>query len=130
MDDIRITLIDSNGKVLYDSEVDPAVLDNHLSRPEVESAIKNGSGKSVRRSDTIMKNVFYYAMRLDTSDVLRVSRESGSMWNMFGTIIPFLLLMIGVALCKLPLFHSSLRQEFIVNFSHLSRQLKNSMKTL
>lgn len=96
MDDIRITLIDSNGKVLYDSEVDPAVLDNHLARPEVESAIKNGSGKSVRRSDTIMKNVFYYAMRLDTSDVLRVSRESGSMWNMFGTIIPFLLLMIGV----------------------------------
>lgn len=55
MDDIRITLIDSNGKVLYDSEVDPAVLDNHLARPEVESAIKNGSGKSVRRSDTIMK---------------------------------------------------------------------------
>lgn len=149
MDDIRITLIDSNGKVLYDSEVDPAVLDNHLARPEVESAIKNGSGKSVRRSDTIMKNVFYYAMRLDTSDVLRVSRESGSMWNMFGTIIPFLLLMIGVIYVVCNAVGYYLVRQIIEPIENLSKNMdavseagvyselqpfvetiKNSMKTL
>lgn len=95
-DDVRVTLIDTQGNVKYDSHIEVSQLDNHAQRPEVVKALQYGMGKSVRKSDTILKNVFYFAIRLDDGRVLRVSRESSSIWTMFGTIIPFMLLMTGV----------------------------------
>ena len=51
----RITLIDQNGDVLYDSKEDEITLENHNDRPEVIAARKNGSGKEVRKSDSLGK---------------------------------------------------------------------------
>lgn len=44
----RITLVDSAGKVLYDSEEDPETMENHASRPEFIEARENGSCEMVR----------------------------------------------------------------------------------
>lgn len=94
--DIRVTLISNDGEVSYDSRIDISKLDNHLQRPEIVQALEYGSGKCVRRSDTILKNVFYYALKTDDSRIVRVSKESSSIWEMFGAIIPFIVLMLIV----------------------------------
>ncbi len=59
---LRITIVDLQGKVLADSDVpDAEEMDNHLYRPEINDAIKSGSGISIRYSSTLKTNMLYYA---------------------------------------------------------------------
>ena len=62
MDELRVTWIASDGTVLYDNDTDALSLENHLDRPEIKDAFLNGEGESVRRSDTMNRNTFYYAV--------------------------------------------------------------------
>ena len=60
----RVTLIAPDGTVVGDSDVDPErleQLENHLHRPEVQEALKNGSGSSLRFSDTLQISMLYSA---------------------------------------------------------------------
>jgi two-component system phosphate regulon sensor histidine kinase PhoR len=61
----RVTLIAPNGTVIGDSDVGQArlsQLENHLQRPEVQEALKNGSGSALRYSDTLQMSMLYSAM--------------------------------------------------------------------
>ena len=59
--ELRVTVIDKNGNVLFDSVEDRMAMDNHASRPEVKEAIRGKEGGSIRKSDTVGINYFYYA---------------------------------------------------------------------
>ena len=63
-DTMRVTLIAADGTVLADSVADPATMENHGDREEVQEALAQGEGESVRRSDTLGKDTYYYAMLL------------------------------------------------------------------
>ena len=82
--DFRITLIDSDGKVLFESDADAAKMNNHLDRPEIKNAVEKGSGSDTRISDTIGVEDYYYAERLDDGKILRVSTEVSSVFSVFG----------------------------------------------
>jgi two-component system, OmpR family, phosphate regulon sensor histidine kinase PhoR len=59
---IRVTIIDLNGKVLYENSVKPGfVLENHAHRPEIISASKHRTGTSIRLSATTNINYYYLA---------------------------------------------------------------------
>jgi two-component system phosphate regulon sensor histidine kinase PhoR len=76
----RITIIAADGTVLGDSEADPATMDNHLNRPEIQEAIRSGEGESNRRSATLGSDFTYVATRITQDDavvgVVRVARPS------------------------------------------------------
>jgi len=57
----RITVIDSTGKVLADSEVDLAKLDNHADRPEIIAALHGQVGISTRVSHSLGTELLYVA---------------------------------------------------------------------
>ena len=80
--DTRITIIAPNGAVLGDSEADPATMDNHLNRPEVQEAISSGQGKSDRRSTTLDTNFTYVATRVTVdgslAGIVRVARPTAA----------------------------------------------------
>ena len=59
--DARATMIDSSGKVLADSEADPAQMENHAQRPEVAAALRGGAGSSSRTSKTLGIEFMYVA---------------------------------------------------------------------
>ncbi len=60
---IRITLISTSGKVVFDSETDSETMDDHLNRPEIAQALSSGkSGTSIRRSATLEIDTFYFAV--------------------------------------------------------------------
>jgi two-component system phosphate regulon sensor histidine kinase PhoR len=61
---IRITLIRADGLVAGDTDVQPAQMDNHLERPEIQDALARGYGTSARYSTTERLEFMYYAMRL------------------------------------------------------------------
>ena len=84
----RVTRINADGSVLYDSRRDADTLDNHSGREEVREAVKNGEGEDVRRSVTVEKDLYYYAMLLDDGSVLRVSREVDSLASTALAMLP------------------------------------------
>jgi signal transduction histidine kinase len=72
---LRITVVDKQGKVLGDSDEDPSLMENHKDRPEIMKAVENGFGQSTRFSDTLEYNMKYVAVRVeDSGDILGVVR--------------------------------------------------------
>lgn len=96
---IRITWIDDNGTVIYDSESDPEQLENHSDREEISEAMEKGEGSSSRYSRTIMKKTVNHAVRLSDGSVIRVSGAFSSMTaHLLKVINPMLLILAAVVL--------------------------------
>ena len=87
---IRITLIGQSGDVLFDS-MESAIGDNHLNRPEVVSALEDGSGYAVRTSEANGLDMHYYALRLDGGMILRVSMFASGINSFIGDALPLML---------------------------------------
>ena len=84
----RVTLIAPDGSVLYESSADSSGMDNHLGRPEVEQAFRNGWGGSERRSDPLSEVTIYCAVRTEAGNVLRLSSTRSSMLGVFLRALP------------------------------------------
>lgn len=84
----RVTLIDGNGKVLFDNKAIAENMGNHLSRKEVADALESGDGYAVRRSETLGSKTRYYALRLDNGNVLRISDDSFTVWAVILELLP------------------------------------------
>lgn len=97
-DGIRLTLIDSQGNVLYDNVGNPSEMENHLNRSEVLQALQQGTGEGFRPSKTLGKTSFYCAKKLDDGSILRVSQE---LIDVFGVFIYSIPLFIGMFICIL-----------------------------
>lgn len=95
-DNLRVTLINGEGKVIYDSEFGSDSLGSHRDRPEFVEAVKNGEASVIRNSDTLQKSSFYYAVRLDDGNVLRLAREADSVLSVLLSIAPIIL---GIVVC-------------------------------
>lgn len=92
---IRVTLIAEDGQVLLDTEADETVMENHRERPEIKEAFRNGAGSIIRRSNTLEKDTYYYAVKLDNGCVLRVSRQADNIYQIVDSAIPYLLILIS-----------------------------------
>ena len=104
-DGLRITCVDVDGTVLYDSMEDASSMENHKERPEIAEAIKNGEGKSIRVSATSSKHTFYYALRKEDGSVVRVAKESGSIYHLVSTMSG-LILAVGLMVFLMCVFYS------------------------
>jgi two-component system phosphate regulon sensor histidine kinase PhoR len=67
-DRVRITVIRADGQVLADTVSDPASMENHAGRPEIQDALRTGEGRSVRHSVTTQSDMVYYAVRRNLTD--------------------------------------------------------------
>ena len=79
------------GTVLYDNRTDASELPSHANRPEFREALEKGSGTTVRRSDTLNKSTFYYALLLPNQTVIRVAKVKSNMLSLFEAFLPGLL---------------------------------------
>lgn len=77
----RITLLDGEGNVLFDSLENPAMLENHSNRPEFIEAEKNGYAETMRYSETLSKQNFYCAVKLSDGNILRVGSTTDSVFS-------------------------------------------------
>ena len=92
----RVTWIASDGTVLFESDADPAVMDNHLGREEISEALAAGWGESSRWSSTLTEQTIYSAVRLDDGSVLRISNSRASVLSLlFGMLPPMALIFAG-----------------------------------
>lgn len=102
-ENVRITWIAADGRVLGDTEVNQNKMENHAERPEFFDALQNGEGIDIRMSETLAENTYYYAMRMEDGTILRVSRTAQSTWNIIFSTMPGLLLLLFamIVLCVL-----------------------------
>lgn len=100
-EETRVTWIGSDGDVLYDSSEGQEDMENHADRPEVREAFQSGAGQDIRESDTLGRQMFYYAQRLSDGSVLRVSKTISSALGSALQILPGMaviaVLMVGLA---------------------------------
>ncbi|AEC01650.1 ATP-binding protein [Parasphaerochaeta coccoides] len=103
--DIRITIVNENGIVTYDSEVDPSTMDNHLWREEIQEALSTGSGVSSRSSGSMHTPMLYRAVKTtDSNGDIRIVRTSAPLveliaWRsvFYTLLIPLLLVFLVIA---------------------------------
>ena len=92
----RVTQIDADGTVLYDSGGDERLLENHKGREEVKQALASGEGEITRMSDTRDREMYYYATMLDDGTVLRVSKNMESLAGTAFRMLPVMFLIAAV----------------------------------
>lgn len=102
-DNVRTTVVTPEGQVIYDSNANVGEMDNHAGRPEIKEALEKGEGQSIRRSSTMQRNTYYYTVRMEDGNVLRVARESHSIWSILYRSLPVMAVMIVglMAVCLL-----------------------------
>ena len=100
-DRFRVTWIDVDGTVLFDTRVDQNTMENHADREEIREAFETGTGSAVRNSSTLTEQTYYEARRLTDGTVLRISANQASAWalmmDLLWPIILIAVLAIGLS---------------------------------
>ncbi|MBR1757811.1 MAG: PAS domain-containing sensor histidine kinase [Lachnospiraceae bacterium] len=96
--DFRVTLMTADGTILYDTEADQTVMENHLEREEIRQALSEGYGESHRYSSTLSERQIYAAKRLSDGTILRLSITQASILHLFTRFFLQILGVIVVAL--------------------------------
>ena len=132
---LRVTLIDADGTVLYDSKglviVDPdgntyPTLPNHADRPEFRQAMADGTASITRESATMQTETHYYAVRVDLPEgtqVLRVGEDVASIWGLSSDTLPLLCAAAVLILLAATLFSWWLTRRMVQPINHLAEHL-------
>ncbi len=94
----RITIIAADGQVWAETERDPTTVGNHLDRPEIQSALATGTGRSVRRSGTTSKDYLYVARRTDDGFFVRMATSLDRLAGQVEKVDTLLLYGFGIEL--------------------------------
>jgi len=123
----RITVIASDGEVLYDTDADAAEMENHLQRDEIREALESGAGSDSRYSSTLTQATVYYALRLSNGNVVRVSATQLTVPTLLFGILQPLMAIIIIALILSAIFASRVSRSIInpINAIDLERPEEN-----
>lgn len=115
----RITWIDRDGSVLYDSESDTAEMENHLEREEVMQAVLKGYGESRRYSATLMESSFYSAQKLTDGTILRLSIAQNSILLLLLRMVQPLCIIFAVAMILSVVLAKQVSQKIVKPFNKI-----------
>ena len=121
----RVTLIQEDGTVRFDSRVDAKDLENHKNRPEVKKASLTGEGQSCRYSETLGKKVYTRACRLSDGSVMRVEKESISMWRILYRMLPYAAMIVLVVFLVGGYFSHFLTKRLLFPIETMVRDMEN-----
>ena len=111
--DSRITYIQQDGTVLYDSQGEASEMDNHSDREEVKEALKQGVGQSSRISKTLSEKTIYFALRLSNGNVLRVSSTQYSILALVFELVQPMLWVVLLMLILSGVFASQISKKIV-----------------
>ncbi len=110
-DRYRLTWVDSDGNVIFDSHADVSLMENHADREEIREAVAFGSGSSVRQSSTLTEQTIYEATRLKDGSVLRISVSRATAFVLvLGMIQPIAAVLVFAIVLSAWLAHRMAKQ--------------------
>lgn len=95
---LRVTVADSQGVVLGDSQADFSTMRNHMDSPEFIQAKASGFGSDIRSSQTIGRSMVYFAVKTASGGYVRVAREVSSIAGNLLSVVPAMIISLGLAL--------------------------------
>lgn len=120
---LRFTVVDPDGKVLFDNFTDPASMENHAGRKEIKEALNGNLGKDVRLSNTLGKDTYYYALLMKDGNIIRVSKQTESILGSFIKTVPLILLMSFILIIVLLLVNKKLVDKLLKPIDYASEHL-------
>lgn len=125
----RVTQVDDEGNVLYDSSSEEDDMENHGTREEIEEALSSGTGEAVRMSDTMGRELYYYAVLLDDGSVLRVAKSMDTLALTALNVLPVMgiLAVVTMALALLLAKWQTKRLIKPINELDLEHPLENTL---
>ena len=129
MEGLRITLMDSQGVILYDSRSGEAEMGSQASRAEVQQALSQGSGQAVRKSETFGTRDYYYALLLADGNILRLSMEASSLYHLAWQSVPVLLIIMLTVVALAVIFALLITRNLIKPIEKLPAQLDDPTLT-
>ena len=120
--DLRITLISDDGNVIFESATDQP-MENHLSRPEILQAMQSGVGKDIRDSQTMGYETYYYALLLPGGEILRVAQDAETMWSIYDSSIPAIVLSCVALMLAAAVLSSLLTQALVQPVLNMTEDL-------
>ena len=94
-DRYRLTWVDADGTVIFDSHADVVSMENHADREEIKEALVSGTGSSTRQSSTLTEQTIYEAIRLDDGSVLRISvSRATAIVLVLGMLQPIIIILV------------------------------------
>lgn len=124
-EELRVTIVDSNGDVIYDNDNDTEEMSNHKERPEIAEALETGEGSAIRQSETIGESSIYYAVRLSDGKVLRISKQVKSIQSLLASVIPVLVVLCVILFFVCILLSGFLTKSIIKPIEQLAQNLDN-----
>lgn len=118
--DYRVTWIDTDGSVLYDSVSEPEKMENHAEREEIKQAFTKGTGESSRYSSTMMERFFYCAERLSDGTVLRLSIAQSTQLSLLMGMFQPICIVAGVAIVLSFILASRLSKKVVKPLNELN----------
>lgn len=99
--DVRVTLVGTDGTVLYDNQNGVASMPNHADRPEIAEALADGTGSAERDSETSGYVSVYRAIRLANGNVLRlaVDRDGAAAAVRHDLLLVCAVVLVIIAVC-------------------------------
>lgn len=120
---IRVTVVDPDGSVIYDNFTDPKNMENHAGRKEIKEAIAGKVGKDVRLSNTLGKDTYYYAQLMQDGNVVRISKQTESILGQFMKTVPLILLMSILLILVLLFLNRKLVDKLLKPIDYASEHL-------
>ncbi len=93
---IRVTIVDATGIAIKDSQSEDAVGVQHLDREEIQNALKGTPSVVTRYSDTLKKEMAYYALKVDTDDTYVFVRVAIAVESVRGYVEKSIVIMVCV----------------------------------
>ena len=109
----RITWVAPDGTVLYDNTADPASMENHADRVEIQEAMRGSRGTSVRESATLSEKTIYAARRLSDGSVIRLAGAQRTVAVLLLSMIQPLLIILALSLLLAAVLASRLSKGMI-----------------
>ena len=94
----RVTWVDTDGTVLYDSQADAATMENHGDREEIQQAMTGQSGTARRYSSTLAQQTLYAARRLNDGTVIRVASAQQTVVTLLLSMVQPILIILALSL--------------------------------
>lgn len=123
----RVTWINADGTVIYDSEAQASSLESHADREEFVEALETGFGKSLRYSSTLTERMLYCAQKLADGTVIRTAYPQSTVFMLFLGMLPPLCIVLIISIVLSGLLAYRLSRQIVrpLNAIDLDKPLEN-----
>ena len=126
-DRYRLTWVDADGNVVFDSHADKSAMENHADREEIKEALTYGTGSSMRQSATLTEQTIYEATRLEDGSVLRISVSRATAFVLVLGMVQPIAIVLVIAIILSALLASRMAKRIVepLNRLNLEKPMEN-----